>query len=242
VDGGVWFGAGGWPGGLGSGAFLGFEGACAFEDDVEVFVGPVTDVGDDAEFGAEFADDFYGRAGLEGVAHVAVGEAFVDVAHDAVFIVGIRTDVGGLRDHGAHGAAAGGEVDALGAGAVSGAVGLRADFGLGAGGFFEMGFVGEQSGDDAGGAGECQGLLVGGFGVPGVIGLDRAAVGAGGKVHRLVGEAGEIGDGVGASGLWSLGHRLGQTLGWGFGGDLGGLVHLRSGPFCLAWGGSWERL
>jgi hypothetical protein len=112
------------PGRLGRSQFLGFEGAGLFEDDVEILVGPVGDVWDDAEFGAEFADDFYGRAGLQGVAHVAVGEAFVDVAHDVVFIVAIDADFGGLLDHGAHGAAAGGEVDAFGAGAVSRAVGL----------------------------------------------------------------------------------------------------------------------
>jgi hypothetical protein len=47
-----------------------------------------------------------------------------NVAHDVVFIVAIDADFGGLLDHGAHGAAAGGEVDAFGAGAVSRAVGL----------------------------------------------------------------------------------------------------------------------
>jgi hypothetical protein len=101
-----------------------------------------------------------------------------------------------------------------------------------------MGFVGEEPWHDAGGAGEARGALVGGLGVACVIGLDRSAVGTGGEVHRLVGEAGEVGDGVGAGRLWGLGHGLGRD----FGSDLGGLVHRRSGPFCLRWGGSWERL
>jgi hypothetical protein len=39
----------------------------AFENDEQAFVGPVADVGDDAEFGAEFADNFDGRAFLQGV-------------------------------------------------------------------------------------------------------------------------------------------------------------------------------
>jgi hypothetical protein len=55
------------PGGLGLGEFLGFELFGAFEDDVQILVGPVGDVGDDAEFGAEFADNFDGRAFLQGV-------------------------------------------------------------------------------------------------------------------------------------------------------------------------------
>jgi hypothetical protein len=69
-------------------------------------------------------------------------------------------------------------MDAFGAGAISGTVGVLADSGLGANGFFEIGFVGEEPWHNAGGAGEARGSLVGGFGIAGVIGLDRAVVGA----------------------------------------------------------------
>jgi hypothetical protein len=77
----------------------------AFENDEQAFVGPVADVGDDAEFGAEFADDFDGGAGFRGLDHVDAEQALVQIAHDLVIFANSAAGFVGQRGGGQRGMA-----------------------------------------------------------------------------------------------------------------------------------------